>query len=94
MPVFILISSGKLAHIATTVIRPHYQRKIEVLENTLDAAMPDIPWYLHQGEGAIFAWLWLKDLPMTDWEFYQELKQVGVSTWKWFLPWINRRLAT
>jgi len=72
------ISSGKLAHIATTVIRPHYQRKIEVLENTLDAAMPDIPWYLHQGEGAIFAWLWLKDLPMTDWEFYQELKQVGV----------------
>jgi valine--pyruvate aminotransferase len=72
------ISSGKLAYLATNVIRPHYQRKIEVLANTLDAAMPDIPWYLHQGEGAIFAWLWLKDLPMTDWEFYQELKQVGV----------------
>jgi valine--pyruvate aminotransferase len=72
------ISSGKLAHLATNVIRPHYQHKIEVLENTLDAAMPDIPWYLHQGEGAIFAWLWLQDLPMTDWEFYQKLKQVGV----------------
>ena len=72
------ISSGKLANLALNVIRPHYQRKIEVLANTLDAAMPDIPWYLHQGEGAIFAWLWLKDLPMTDWEFYQELKQVGV----------------
>ena len=72
------ISSGKLAYIATEVIRPHYQRKIELLEHTLDAAMPDIPWYLHQGEGAMFAWLWLKDLPMTDWEFYQKLKQVGV----------------
>jgi valine--pyruvate aminotransferase len=72
------ISSGKLADLAANVIRPHYQRKIEVLANTLDAAMPDIPWYLHQGEGAIFAWLWLKDLPMTDWQFYQELKQVGV----------------
>ncbi|PSB06314.1 valine--pyruvate transaminase [Pleurocapsa sp. CCALA 161] len=72
------ISSGKLANLALNVIRPHYQHKIEVLANTLDAAMPDIPWYLHQGEGAIFAWLWLKDLPMTDWEFYQELKQVGV----------------
>ncbi len=72
------ISSGKLADIATKVIRPHYQRKIELLEHTLDAAMPDIPWYLHQGEGAMFAWLWLKDLPMTDWEFYQKLKQVGV----------------
>ena len=72
------ISSGKLADIAINVIRPHYQRKIEILENTLDAAMPDIPWYLHQGEGAIFAWLWLKDLPMTDWEFYQKLKEAGV----------------
>ena len=38
----------------------------------------NIPWYLHQGEGAIFGWLWLKDLPITDWEFYQELKYVGV----------------
>ncbi|MBE9045757.1 valine--pyruvate transaminase [Pleurocapsales cyanobacterium LEGE 10410] len=72
------ISSGKLADIATNIIRPHYRRKIEVLEDTLDAAMPDVPWFLHQGEGAIFAWLWLQDLPMTDWELYQELKQVGV----------------
>ena len=72
------ISSGKLADLATGVIRPHYQRKIEVLENTLDAVMPDIPWFLHQSEGAIFAWLWLDNLPMTDWEFYQELKEVGV----------------
>lgn len=72
------IASGKLADLAVNVIRPHYQSKIEALETTLDAAMPDIPWYLHQGEGAIFAWLWLRDLPITDWEFYQELKQVGV----------------
>jgi valine--pyruvate aminotransferase len=73
------IASGKLADIAENVIRPHYQSKIRVLETTLDATMPqDLPWYLHQGEGAIFGWLWLKDLPLTDWEFYQELKQVGV----------------
>ncbi len=37
-----------------------------------------MPWYLHRGEGALFAWLWLKDLPITDWDFYQKLKQVGV----------------
>ncbi len=73
------IKSGKLAQLATEVIRPHYQRKLAILAETLDKTMPkDLPWYLHQGEGAIFAWLWLKDLPMTDWEFYQELKQVGV----------------
>jgi valine--pyruvate aminotransferase len=73
------IASGKLVDLAENIIRPHYQRKIKILETTLDTFMPqDLPWFLHQGEGAIFAWLWLQDLPMTDWEFYQELKEVGV----------------
>ncbi|AKG20731.1 valine--pyruvate transaminase [Calothrix sp. 336/3] len=73
------INSGKLAEISQTVIRSFYQKKFTVLEETLDASMSDnLPWFLHRGEGAIFAWLWLQDLPMTDWEFYQKLKQVGV----------------
>jgi valine--pyruvate aminotransferase len=73
------INSGKLAYISKTVIRSFYQNKFTVLESTLDAAMPkDLPWLLHRGEGAIFAWLWFQDLPMTDWELYQLLKQVGV----------------
>ena len=24
------------------------------------------------------SWLWFKDLPISDWDFYQQLKQVGV----------------
>ncbi len=73
------IASGRLADIATQVIRPYYQKKFDVVESTIEQAMPkDLPWFLHRGEGAIFAWLWLKDLPMTDWELYQELKKVGV----------------
>lgn len=73
------IASGALGEIAETVIRPYYQQKFSVLETTLDRAMPkDLPWFLHRGEGAIFAWMWFQDLPMTDWELYQELKKVGV----------------
>ncbi len=73
------IESGALANIAETVIRPFYQHKFDVLESTLDAVMPkDLPWFLHRGEGAIFAWLWLQELPVSDWEFYQQLKKVGV----------------
>jgi len=73
------INSGKLAEISEQVIRSFYQKKFTVLEDSLFAAMPkDLPWFLHRGEGAIFAWLWLDELPITDWEFYQELKQVGV----------------
>jgi valine--pyruvate aminotransferase len=73
------VTSGKLANISETVIRSFYQNKFAVLESTLDATMPkDLPWLLHRGEGAIFGWLWLKDLPIKDWEFYQLLKKVGV----------------
>ena len=73
------IASGALAEIATQVIRPYYQNKFAVLETTLNQAMPkNLPWFLHRGEGAIFGWLWLQDLPLSDWEFYQQLKQVGV----------------
>lgn len=73
------INSGALVEISHTVIRPFYQNKFTVLETSLEQAMPkDLPWFLHRGEGAIFAWLWLQDLPISDWEFYQQLKQVGV----------------
>ncbi|WP_373538233.1 valine--pyruvate transaminase [Microcoleus sp.] len=73
------INSGALADISFNVIRPYYQSKFAIVETTLEQSMPkDLPWFLHRGEGAIFAWLWLKDLPMTDWELYQKLKEVGV----------------
>ncbi len=73
------IASGALAQISETIIRPFYQQKFQIVESTLDQAMPaSVPWYLHKGEGAIFSWLWLDQLPMTDWEIYQELKEVGV----------------
>ncbi|MEQ8385073.1 MAG: valine--pyruvate transaminase [Coleofasciculus sp. A1-SPW-01] len=73
------INSGALAEISVNVIRPYYQHKFTVLETALNQFMPkDLPWFLHRGEGAIFAWLWFKDLPITDWDLYQQLKQVGV----------------
>lgn len=73
------IASGALAEISERVIRPYYQQKFDVLEATLDEHMPQsVPWYLHRGEGSIFAWMWFDQLPMTDWELYQELKQQGV----------------
>jgi len=73
------IASGELARIAETVIRSYYQGKFQVLEAALDAAMPqDVPWYLHLGQGAIFAWIWFDQLPCTDWQLYQQLKQRDV----------------
>ncbi|QQE65174.1 valine--pyruvate transaminase [Leptolyngbya sp. BL0902] len=73
------IASGALAEISERVIRPYYQDKFAVLEAALDRAMPQsVPWYLHRGEGAIFAWIWFDHLPITDQALYQRLKQEGV----------------
>lgn len=73
------IQSGALADISVQVIRPYYQAKLALLQSTLDHHMPSgLPWFLHLGEGAIFAWLWLNELPISDWQLYQQLKQVGV----------------
>ncbi|MBD2230126.1 valine--pyruvate transaminase [Phormidium tenue] len=73
------IASGELARLAEQVIRPYYQDKFAVLAAALDQAMPsDLPWYLHNGEGAIFAWLWFDQLPITDQNLYEQLKQRGV----------------
>lgn len=61
------------------MIRPHYKNKFSVLEESLEQFMPAMaPWYLHRGEGAIFAWLWFDQLPVQDWELYQRLKDYGV----------------
>ena len=73
------IASGALGNLAETVIRPYYRNKFAVLEDSLDQFMPaTAPWYLHRGEGAIFAWLWFDQLPVSDRELYQQLKQYGV----------------
>lgn len=73
------IASGALGHLSETVIRPYYRNKFAVLSESLDRYMPmDAPWYLHRGEGAIFAWLWFDQLPVTDRELYQQLKRYGV----------------
>lgn len=73
------INSGELARLSETVIKPHYQHKAEILTAALDREMPDdVPWYLHKAEGAIFAWLWLKDLPISDKQLYQEIKKEHV----------------
>ena len=70
------IESGDLFRVSETIIKPFYQRKAKVLTDAFERHLPDdVPWHLHEAEGAIFAWLWLKDLPITDKELYQRIKQ-------------------
>ncbi|MGK7909126.1 MAG: valine--pyruvate transaminase [Synechococcus sp.] len=86
------IASGQLAKFSKTVIQPHYRHKQACLEAAFGREMPDdIPWYLHVGEGAIFAWLWLKDSPLSDVDLYRAIKKEGtiVVPGQSFFPGLN-----
>ncbi len=73
------IRSGALAEMAQEVINPHYGEKFKVITSAFFRYCPDaVPWYLHETEGGIFAWLWLENLPITDVDLYQLLKKSGV----------------
>ncbi|CAN5871939.1 valine--pyruvate transaminase [soil metagenome] len=83
------VESGELVRLSETVIRPHYERKLALLEDAFARELPEeLPWYLHAGDGAMFAWLWLKDLPMSDVDLYERLKQdrVIVVPGSFFFP--------
>ena len=85
------IRSGELVRVSNTVIGPYYRRKFELVQRLLAQAMPDVDWYLHKFEGALFAWLWTKDLPVSDVALYNEIKKerVFVVPGSFFFPAID-----
>lgn len=73
-----IIRSGEVLRISREVIEPFYRKKatraVEILREELDG----VDFHIHQPEGAIFLWLWLRGMPVTCEELYQRLKKKGV----------------
>jgi valine--pyruvate aminotransferase len=73
------IKSGQLAKISENTIRPFYQNKSIAIKTALSTHLSDsISWYLHECDGGMFAWLWLENMPISDTELYDKLKNRGV----------------
>ncbi len=74
-----LIEDGSILEMCNKYITPFYKKKSEeaiaFFHNQMDVALP---YYLHKAEGALFLWLWCKDLPITSQELYERLKKRGV----------------
>lgn len=74
-----LLRSGEITRISREVIRPFYERKArQALRWLADALGPDLPWRVHESEGALFLWLWFDRLPIGATELYERLKARGV----------------
>ncbi len=90
-----LFTNGKIMEISNNIIKPFYLRKSETAVAHFHQLMKGstIPYFLHKSEGALFLWLWCKDLPISSYELYQRLKAKGVLVvpGKYFYPGLDEK---
>jgi len=83
-----LINSGEIIQLSREVIRPYYQHRAEQAIAQLRTELPAEYFHIHKPEGALFLWLWFKNLPITSQELYERLKarRVLVVPGHYFFP--------
>jgi len=72
------IESGEILALSRNDIMPFYRDKALRACDWLREALAGVPFRIHEPEGALFLWLWFPDLPITNAELYDRLKQAGV----------------
>jgi len=73
-----IVASREITKICRELIQPFYEKKMEKAVATVREEFAGIPCSIHKPEGAMFLWLWFKDLPITSLELYEQLKEHGV----------------
>lgn len=73
-----LLESGEILRLSRDRVRPFYQAKAQRAVDKLRRELQGYPCFLHKPEGAMFLWLWLKDLPISSQRLYERLKARGV----------------
>lgn len=87
-----LLKNDQIISISHEIIQPFYEQKSKQTTSHLHIHMDQtLPYYLHKSEGALFLWLWCKDLPITSHELYERLKKRGVLvvSGEYFFPGLN-----
>jgi valine--pyruvate aminotransferase len=73
------LDSGQVDALASTVIRPYYQRKRLFAEKVLHESLPeDVNWRLHSCDGGMFCWLLVDEPWFDDLELYEAMKRKRV----------------
>lgn len=72
-----LVQDDRIKQLSDNEIKPFYQQQATTAVRLLKEAMGDYPMMIHKPEGAIFLWLWFKNLPITTDELYERLKEQG-----------------
>lgn len=86
-----MVRDGSILALSRDVIRPFYQRKAMRAIELLKDKMKGVDVRVHKPEGAMFLWLWFRNLPITCDELYERLKKRGVLVvpGHYFFPGLN-----
>lgn len=82
------IQNDEILRLSREVVRPHYEQKAHQVVDWLRTALDGVDFYIHKPEGALFLWLWFKDIPLHSQELYERLKarQVLIVPGHHFFP--------
>ncbi|WLP94501.1 valine--pyruvate transaminase [Psychrobacter sp. M13] len=86
-----LVNDDRIKQLSDDTIKPFYQQQATTAVRLLKKALGEYPLVIHKPEGAIFLWLWFKDLPITTVELYEILKEKGtlIVPSKYFFPGVD-----
>lgn len=73
-----MLKRDDLMRLSQDVIGPFYHQRVLETINIIRRYLPEERCLIHKPEGAIFLWLWFKDLPVSCEELYRRLKKRGV----------------
>ena len=74
-----LIKNREVMTLSREVIKPYYLKKRNAALSAVGEFFPDdLPYALHESEGAMFLWIWVENSRRSSREIYEALKNRGV----------------
>jgi len=86
-----IVRNREIIRLSREVIQPFYRHKMEKAVAGVRNFFAGIDYRIHVPEGAMFLWIWFRDLPVTNRELYDRLKKrkVLVVSGDYFFPGID-----
>jgi valine--pyruvate aminotransferase len=83
-----LVRTGEIISLSRDIIKPFYQQKAQAALQQVLKELDGVDFHVHAPEGAFFLWLWFPNLPISNKELYERLKQrdVFVVPGHYFFP--------
>ena len=87
-----LVKTKEIIKLSDEIIKPFYQKKAEKAVALLQSKITNPNFKIHKAEGALFLWLWFKELPISSNDLYKKLKEKGllIVSGHYFFPGLDQ----